>query len=1532
MQARGLCIKGAAEDGRKAIPATMPPALFAGGQLDLSSMGKPFTSLGDERRNMGRLASLPLVAALVLLAATRALPEILVCAGFPPGRASPPHGVAAKEADVLSDRVPSRGRLHALVIFAQFADEKSDDLSVPAYAGELFAPDVPGSLTHFYHTMSFGELTLEGTVLPKRYTSDQPAAAYLPSEPDEPGRFGQFVTEILRQVDRDIDFARFDNDGPDGVPDSGDDDGAVDHVFVCVRSTPHGFLKAAATGIAGLGFRRYNSQDGRNDGEVVWIWGTPFRGAVGREGSFAQTVGMLAHEFGHSLGLPDLYDLDYARPADDSAGIGRWGLMGWGAGGWNGNDGPNPFCAWSLEQLGWISPDNGRVVEVTTGTPGMVLESVHPRGVVLKVPRSLLSPLSPPHYQEYLLVEHRTRSASFYSRSLPAEGLLIWHIRPQVMAAEAQYGNNDEDYKAVDLLCADGLYRDAGYPLGQEADPDHGSDNLDFWAHDAAYREVHGGNLGDATDPHDGVRFTRLDPWTNPSSAPPEFPSFAPSVLSLSLRRHGDAMVVDVVPNRRAEVTFEVPGYEVREGSAMVPAGQAAPIRVTVPGEVDTADLVAYAVPHETRAAEIPMVRQATTGEGQVFAATFRPPEEGVYQLLVRVRDPDGGVVLSEAALHLWATLLRELGPALLFLGDLYTAAGRDALRQMLEEALAAHGLGADCLLAAPHEGPFYEAVLAHQKADRALVVWSGQSLDERGQAVLRTLLERGGRLLLISHEFHTSPGSGAFLANLLYATAQKASGSRVYRSTPQLHDPIEFPMQPGCWLELTAPSVPLLIDEDAHVGAMRVDTGAYRVVYLPFDVYAAGTATQRFLIESSLAFLLEPARLELSGIIAPPVTVPLGPVTPQVAVTNWGPQDSEGFQVRYQVLLGDEVVGTGAQTESRLDALAEREIALPVWGAAEEGAYRIRFGLGAPDQAELVYGPPRPLYAAGVGEAFAVQPLPGALSQGRGTGWFDYDNDGDLDLYLVRWMRPNELFRNEGTDFTQQAEAAGLAVDSYGRGLAIGDYDGDGDLDLYVVVYGIRGAPNRFFRNEGDGTFADVTSELDADPATARPLGDLGAGCTAGFFDHDLDGDLDLYLVNSERHGRNRLYRNEERGFEEDAAAAGLDHRDSGPGLALGDYDGDGDVDLFLANEARGSQLCRNDRGTFVDVHTKLGIDVVGSSSGGVFGDCDNDGDLDLFVTNSTGPNQLFRNHGGVSFAAATPGEGLSLGQHASGAAFFDHDNDGDLDLVATTPDSSGGDQLFHNLGRCLLPVGHLLALQPESEGRGVTFGDYDQDGDIDWFVADQQRSRLYRNQAAEGNWLQVDLSGIGLNPDGLGARVDLSAQGNKQYQEVQSAYGYCSAVQPWPHFGLAAAAKVDTLRVRWPDGQETLQTDVAADQRFVVQHPSLITAVLEDHGGLPTSFELWPNYPNPFNPSTVIPFSVPDTPGGAHALITIAIYDLLGQKVRTLISEELGPGLHRTTWDARDDRGRQLATGVYLCQLRAGGLTQTRKLAVIR
>ncbi|MBI2504729.1 MAG: T9SS type A sorting domain-containing protein [Candidatus Latescibacteria bacterium] len=423
--------------------------------------------------------------------------------------------------------MPAKGQVHVLVIFAQFAGEAP--ALVPDFADHLFDPDHPGSFAHFYRAMSFGQLQVHGTALPRRYAADRPVSSgseglYL---------YRQFVLEILKQVDADLDFGLFDNDGLDGVPNSGDDDGLVDYVFLNLCAVPRGFILGNATGVAGLGFEaEYLSADTSSGGQPIRLSGTIGHGALLQEGTFSQTVGSMAHEFGHGLGLPDLYDLTYTGPEDDSAGIGRWGLMGWGAHGWNGDDGPNPLCAWSREMLGWIGADNERLVEVQGDAAGLEILDLHRQGSIYKIPLSARKSGVPLKFytQDYLLLEHRVRHSNYYNRDLPSEGLLVWYIRP------TRENNNDEERKLVELVCADEHYADVA---GESRD------GLNLWAHDEEYARAHAGNQGDATDPFDGVRFTDLAIAANPAAA-------ATGLAIRQIRRQGDALYLDILQPRWA--------------------------------------------------------------------------------------------------------------------------------------------------------------------------------------------------------------------------------------------------------------------------------------------------------------------------------------------------------------------------------------------------------------------------------------------------------------------------------------------------------------------------------------------------------------------------------------------------------------------------------------------------------------------------------------------------------------------------------------------------------------------------------------------------------------------------------------------------------------------------------------------------------------------------------------------------------------------------------------------------------------------
>ena len=447
-------------------------------------------------------------------------------------RCANPEAIAAKRSQAILEAETVTGRLHAVAVFGRFADEEARNRdATPGFAADLFDAETPGSVTHFYEEMSRGQFALSGSSLPVEYAASGPGSSYTSPLDGERGAFGDFVREVLQAADEDIDFGLFDNDGPDGLPNSGDDDGLVDFTFVIARSTPPRFIISQATGVASLGLNSdVRTNDARNGGGQIRI-----RDGVLQQGqSFAEAVGSMSHEFGHQLGLPDLFDTDVNElggaidPNDDSAGIGYWGLMAHGARGWGDSGGPNPFCSWSLAQLGWLGVANAQLRIAQEDLPGVVFTDVNAGGEVHLI---WLSP------QSYLLVEYRSRGRSFYERNLPEQGLLVWEVD------ETASGNDDERAPLVDLVCADGLYRDAGFPLGEVKDYDFGSDNLDFWAHDIEHAARVGGNLGDATDVFDGVTFSDFSVVSNPS---------APTRVSISrIRRDGEVMVADIRLNDR---------------------------------------------------------------------------------------------------------------------------------------------------------------------------------------------------------------------------------------------------------------------------------------------------------------------------------------------------------------------------------------------------------------------------------------------------------------------------------------------------------------------------------------------------------------------------------------------------------------------------------------------------------------------------------------------------------------------------------------------------------------------------------------------------------------------------------------------------------------------------------------------------------------------------------------------------------------------------------------------------------------------
>jgi len=433
---------------------------------------------------------------------------------------------------------------------------------------------------------------------------------------------------------------------------------------------------------------------------------------------------------------------------------------------------------------------------------------------------------------------------------------------------------------------------------------------------------------------------------------------------------------------------------------------------------------------------------------------------------------------------------------------------------------------------------------------------------------------------------------------------------------------------------------------------------------------------------------------------------------------------------------------------------------------------------------------------------------------ESRGVAWGDYDNDGDPDLYVTNSDCDNRLFRNDGGgSFSDQAAGSPLAQPSNAWGAAWGDYDNDGYLDLFVS--GAAG-DNRLFRNLGPPSWS-------FEDATTDTFAVAGQGMGVAWTDYDNDGCLDLYLSVSAG-SPNRLFRNEgppDWRFSKVQSVL-LEDANDGVAAAWGDYDNDGDDDLYLANDGSANRLCRNDGPPgwqFSDATGGLPLGDPGDSYGAAWADYDNDGDLDLYLSKRGAANKLLENDGPgawtFSDVTASPlddsGDGL-------GVAWGDYDNDGAIDLYLA---NWGTNRLFRNR------MGGGFASQSDPvlgdglETTGVAWADYDGDGDLDLYLANTDGpNRLIRNGRGsyQGHWLQVELEGVLSNRSAIGARVRVERGGVSQIREVSGGDGCLSQGSLVVEFGLGGWTYVDSLIVEWPSGIVNTFEDVQTDQRLSI------------------------------------------------------------------------------------------------------------------
>ena len=517
-------------------------------------------------------------------------------------------------------------------------------------------------------------------------------------------------------------------------------------------------------------------------------------------------------------------------------------------------------------------------------------------------------------------------------------------------------------------------------------------------------------------------------------------------------------------------------------------------------------------------------------------------------------------------------------------------------------------------------------------------------------------------------------------------------------------------------------------------------------------------------------------------------------------------------------------------------------------------------------------------LYGAPIHKEYILEGI------GCGCAFLDYDNDGWIDILVLGGNSlagpdpgiTNRLYHNnrDGT-FRDVTVEAGLTKTGWACGVCVGDYNNDGFDDIFLTYWG----HNVLYRNNGNGTFTDVTAEaglLDAPPG-------YRTGCT--FLDYDRDGHLDLFVAyycvfdygksphpgdkpfcfyrtqpvmcgpNGLPFGKHTLYHNNGKGkFIDVSKESGILAAQDNYGLTVvaGDFDDDGWPDIYVAGDSSPSLLFINNHdGTFSEEGVVRGVAYgedgqVESGMGVAVGDYDGAGHLDILKTHfSLDVPVLFKNLGKGNFDVATRETGLAVDNRfvSWGTGFEDFDNDGWFDVIIATghlvpelelhySDAPAKSPLllFRNLGN-----GHFEelfdeagpAIQVPRSRRGIAFGDFDNDGDIDMLVVNlgEPPSLLRNDTSGKNHWIKIRLVGTISNRTAIGARIELTANGKKLMKELQSQSSFLSCNDFRLHFGLGGAHTAD-VSVRWPNGQRQSLTGLKADQLYTIKEATGIVA----------------------------------------------------------------------------------------------------------
>ncbi|WP_299227444.1 FG-GAP-like repeat-containing protein [uncultured Psychroserpens sp.] len=448
---------------------------------------------------------------------------------------------------------------------------------------------------------------------------------------------------------------------------------------------------------------------------------------------------------------------------------------------------------------------------------------------------------------------------------------------------------------------------------------------------------------------------------------------------------------------------------------------------------------------------------------------------------------------------------------------------------------------------------------------------------------------------------------------------------------------------------------------------------------------------------------------------------------------------------------------------------------------------------------------------------------------QTKSVTWVDYDNDGDKDIYITSFTDGNKLFENDGSlNFIDITVGSGLPTNNiFSYGASWGDYDKDGNLDVFISSFDPdRIVPNYLYKNNGDGTFTNVSTT-----AGISPSGSLSF-CSA-FFDFNNDGWQDIYISNDRVNNPNILYKN-------------------------------------------------NGDGTFSDVSTSSGTDVTIDAMTVTIDDFNSDGWLDIYVTNGVDGNVFFRNNGDETFTDIAIASGTLLNSVCWGAVFLDAENDEDLDLYVSS--SLNGASIYsssvfyENLGNedFLTPTDPGF-FNDNRASHSNAIGDVDNDGLQDIIVSNTNDGNVnlwYNSTTTSNNWLRVKLEGTNSNRDGIGSIIEISVNNNKQYRYTLCGEGYLSQNSATEAFGLGTNTMVDYVKVTWLSGEEDYFYDVPANQLLEITEGT--GSGNNGQGGLSVDedeLSLVNFYPNPIK--DIITFE------SVEIINMITVTDVLGKEI---------------------------------------------------